>query len=122
MKDIYTELEKLSHGVLLHFQEDLTVHDAAVLATVCKPGQSWLWVVHKCGTHLVRWDSDPNAGTKLSYLECLIRAAQRGSWPEGMWHLFHVKTMINDQPFGTVTGCLDVNDIANALPRPKHHV
>ena len=107
---------------LKHYRDDLVVHDYAILhnPSKCPDGSSWLWIVHKAGTHLCRWDSDPYAGTRDSLPELLIRNAIRGSWPSHRAHIFHVDGFCPTiGALGIVTGSLSVDDLEQALPRPK---
>jgi len=118
---IYDQLLFLADN-LIHYRDDLIVHDRAILHNPNKLplGSSWLWIVHKSGTHLCRWDCDPNAGTKNSLPELFIKYACRGNWPGHRVHLFHVRGF---DPIlgalGVVTGSVAADDLEAALPRPK---
>ena len=120
---IYDTLLKLADGTLEHFVEDLTHHDRRFLETV-KPGTSWLWIVHKCGTHLARWDEDPYAGSKDSHLEALIRQGCFGMWPNHKAFLI----IITDKQKHTSPGAfgfirkVSLQQLQTKLPRPKPEV
>jgi hypothetical protein len=101
MQTIFESLRQKSFGVFLDRNE----------YTICKPGQSWLWGVHKYGTHLVRWNVD----SELIYIELLLRAAK----PDTSWHIFHVKDVIEGEPCGIVSGSLDPGDLKDHLLRCK---
>ena len=120
---IYDTLLKLADGTLEHFVEDLTQHDRRFLETV-KPDTVWLWIVHKCGTHLARWDEDSYAGSKDSHLEALIRQGCYGMWPTHKAFLIH----ITDKQKHTSPGAygnirkVSLQHLQTKLPRPKPQV
>jgi hypothetical protein len=116
---IYAELVNRAESVLEHFVEDLEVHDKQTLTTKVQPGQTWLWQVRKTGTWLVRWDEDPNGGSKDSLVECLIRGAQHGNWGNPQWYLLHCKERRGTEVYGIVSNPIPVEKLAAALPRPK---
>ena len=116
---IYNNLLLLAKGVLEHYKDDLYLHDRKILTEGLPLGSSWLWIVHKCGTHMARWDQDPFADTKDSHVESLVRCLSRGDWSGNHVHLFHVNGF--DEEFGAigwVSGRLEIADIEEALPRP----
>jgi hypothetical protein len=115
---IFNNLQLLSFGVLENYKDDLFVHDRQILKKNVEPGTSWLWIVHKNGTHLARWDEDAYAGSTSSHVECLVRSLVRGDWSNNSIHIFHVIEIKDDGAHGWVTGRLDIDDIARALPRP----
>ena len=114
---IFPVLTALSDGVLQHYTDDLYLHDREILSKM-PAGSSWLWIVHKCGTHLARWDYDPQAGTRQSLTELLVRAMVRGDWSTGRCHIIHVTEQTDLGPLGHVTGTLSPDDLEDALPRP----
>jgi hypothetical protein len=120
---IYSQLLDKADGILLHYTEDLTQHDRRTLQSI-KPGTTWLWIVHSCGTHLARWDEDPYANSKQSHLECLIRAGLRLNWPVYKAYLFYV----TEQPGtsagakGELIGPVFFESLQKQLPRPKPKV
>ncbi len=115
---IFDNLKLLSQGVLENFKDDLFVHDREILQKKVEPGTSWLWIVHKNGTHLARWDEDAYAGSKDSLLEHFVRSLVRGDWSNSSIHIFHVNEIIDGEAHGWVSGRLEIDDIARALPRP----
>jgi len=120
---IYDTLLKLADGTLEHFVEDLIVHDRATLAKA-KVGTSWLWIVHKCGTHMARWDEDAYAGSKDSHLEALVRQGCFGMWPTHKAFLIHItdkQKHISPGALGTI-GKVSFQHLQNKLPRPKPEV
>ena len=109
--------------VIVHYTEDLTVHDRKALKCSVKPKQTWLWIVHKCGTHLARFDQDLHAGLKDSWLECLIRGGLRGSWPNAKIYLFTVSHYdAENEAFGFISEPLTFEYLTQQLPRPKPKV
>lgn len=116
---IYAKMLFYADGILEHWTEDLTVHDKAAIQQRMKPGQTWLWQVRPTGTWLVRWDEDPNAGTKDSLVEILLRQAKRGDWANAEWHLIHVHEHNGTDAYGIVTASLPVDALCECLPRPK---
>ena len=122
MKPLYAELCMIAEPILQHYIEDLEVHDKKTLHTAIKPGQTWLWQIRPTGTWLVRWDEDPNGGSKDSLLEVLIRQTMNGNWADSQWHLIHCDVIRNGQPYGMVSNPIPVAKLAAALPRPKPRV
>lgn len=118
LEPIFPVLTALADEVLQHYTDDLYLHDRNILSKM-PVGSSWLWIVHKCGTHLARWDFDPHAGTRDSMTELLVRSMVRGDWSTGRCHIIHVTEQKKSGPVGHVTGNLSPDDLACALPRPK---
>ena len=116
---IFPQLEDRAKKVLQHYAEDLYEHDQVTLNNVCKPGQVWLWQVRPTGTWLLRWDEDPQAGSRNSVLESIIRVGVNGNWGDARWYLFQVHSIENGRPVGIVSGKLSVSRLAEQLPRPK---
>lgn len=117
---IYDTLCKLADGILQHYVEDLTVHDRANLQHI-DLDSTWLWIVHKNGTHMARWDVDRYAGSKESHLECLIRAGLNGNWPKYKAFLIkivHKNENMSPGVFGTINK-VSLNTLQTKLPRPK---
>lgn len=111
---IFPELVKLADGKLEHFTDDLFLHDRRSLSNM-PVGSTWLWIVHKCGTHLARWDEDYYAGTKQSHLEALIRSS-RYNWPDHTAALF---TITGEGGEGYISAPVVLSSLASQLPRPK---
>ena len=114
---------------LEHYREDLTVHDFKILhdPKIVPVGSTWLWIVHRCGTHLCRWDEDPHAGDRTkSALEAVVRHAVRSPWSQQKCHFFHVTGFCLETDFpdsstgalGWVTGPVSPDDLEDQLPRP----
>jgi len=116
---LYAEMLSAAEDILVHWPEDLTVHDRKTLHTKFQPGQLWLWQLRPTGTWLVRWDEDPNAGSKDSMLEILINSGCRGNWLDAQWFILHCQEIRNGQPYGTMTMPFDVHYLQTFLPRPK---
>ena len=117
---IYDTLLKLADGTLEHFVEDLTHHDRRFLETV-ETGTTWLWIVHKCGTHLARWDEDAYAGSKDSHLEALIRQGCFGMWPTHKAFLIQITGRQKKNSPGALgfIGKVSLQHLQTKLPRPK---
>jgi len=116
-RSIFQQLVERS-APLTHFKDDLWVHDFEALKKM-PVGSSWLWFVHKAGTHLTRWDHDPFAGTRDSMPELFVRGLDRGDWATATCYIFHVEAEDQLGPLGWVSGSLAVQDLKNALPRPR---
>ena len=119
---IYAQLLFWADGKLKNFREDLTKHDFNFLCNRVEPGETYLWMLHKNGTHLVRWDCDPYSGTKQSFPEALVRSFSHGAWPEAQFHLIQIETVTKIEPYGYVSQPLDLNYLNANLPRPKPSV
>jgi hypothetical protein len=119
MKPIYAELCMIAEPILKHYVEDLEIHDKKALYSVVKSGETWAWQVRPSGTWLVRWDKDPEAGSKNSLLEILIRQTMQGNWADSQWHIIHCHEFRNGQPYGTVSQPIPTAKLAAALPRLK---
>lgn len=116
---IFTQLVKLADGTLQHFTDDLFVHDRRSLQKL-EVGSTWLWIVHKCGTHLARWDEDAYAGSKDSHLEALIRQGCFGMWPNHKAALFTVTAQDKlTGARGFMSSPVVLASLAEQLPRPK---
>jgi hypothetical protein len=116
---IFDQLELLSEGILQHFTDDLYIHDRRCLHHL-EVDATYIWIAHKCGTHLARWDVDCYAGSKQSHLEALIRQACFGMWPG---HLAAMFTVTEQDPKhgarGYVSSNISLEGLKDQLPRPK---
>lgn len=120
---IYDTLCKLADGTLQHFVEDLSIHDRRHLEKI-QVDSTWLWIVHRSGTHMARWDEDFYAGSKDSHLECLIRAGLFGNWPDHkafLIHIVHKNESMSPGVFGTINK-VSLHTLQTKLPRPKPQV
>jgi len=113
----------IADNTLQHYVDDLTIHDRAHLQHI-DLDSTWLWIVHKNGTHMARWDEDRYAGSKDSHLECLIRAGLNGSWPNHkafLIHIVHRNESLSPGVFGTINK-VSLQTLQTKLPRPKPQV
>ena len=120
---IFDTMCKLADGTLQHFVDDLLIHDRAHLQKITID-TTWLWIVHQNGTHLVRWDEDMFAGSKDSFLECLIRAGINDNWPNHKAFLIssvHKNDKLSPGVFGTINK-VSLKTLQTKLPRPKPQV
>ena len=113
----------IDDGTLQHFVDDLTIHDRAHLQHI-DLDSTWLWIVHKNGTHMARWDHDKYAGSKDAHLECLIRpiAIKTSSDHKAfLIHIVHKNESMSPGVFGTINK-VSLKTLQTKLPRPKPQV
>ena len=68
MATIFSQLRPIAEEFLTGYRDDFFVHDKKTLRTLCKPGESYIWVCRETGTHLQIVNAPEDSGVDMGDL------------------------------------------------------